>query len=49
MTNLAVTQACLADLDALVPLFDGYRQFYGRATHPAGTRQFLHYQLASGA
>lgn len=41
MTNLAVTQACLADLDALVPLFDGYRQFYGRATDPAGARQFL--------
>lgn len=41
MTNLAVRQATLVDLDTLAPLFDGYRQFYGRATDPAGARQFL--------
>ena len=27
-------QASIADLDILAPLFDGYRQFYGRASEP---------------
>lgn len=30
-----------ADLDALVPLFDGYRQFYQQASDLALARQFL--------
>jgi GNAT superfamily N-acetyltransferase len=29
------------DLDALVPLFDGYRQFYRQASDAAGARRFL--------
>ena len=41
MTNTLVRQATVADLDALAPLFDGYRQFYGRATDPVAARQFL--------
>jgi GNAT superfamily N-acetyltransferase len=41
MTNLSVRQASLADLETLVPLFDGYRQFYERASNPSGARQFL--------
>ena len=41
MTNTLVCQASLADLDALAPLFDGYRQFYGRAADPVAARQFL--------
>jgi ribosomal protein S18 acetylase RimI-like enzyme len=37
-------QICLAtihDLDALAPLFDGYRKFYGQPTDLARTRGFL--------
>jgi ribosomal protein S18 acetylase RimI-like enzyme len=41
MPSIAVRQAVSADLDALVPLFDAYRQFYGQASDPAGARAFL--------
>lgn len=40
MTTL-VRPATLHDLDALVPLFDGYRQFYGNAADEHGAREFL--------
>ena len=30
MNSIAIRQAVLADLDAVVILFDGYRQFYGQ-------------------
>jgi ribosomal protein S18 acetylase RimI-like enzyme len=33
--------ATLADLDAVAPLFDAYRQFYERAPDPALARQFI--------
>jgi ribosomal protein S18 acetylase RimI-like enzyme len=33
--------ATLADLDTLVPLFDGYRQFYRQASDPERARDFL--------
>ena len=36
-----VRRATLHDLDQLVPLFDGYRQFYGRTSDLAVARQFL--------
>ena len=36
-----VRHADLDDLDALVPLFDAYRQFYSQATDTAGARRFL--------
>jgi len=36
-----VRQAGIDDLDALVPLFDAYRQFYGRTTDPPAARAFL--------
>jgi GNAT superfamily N-acetyltransferase len=36
-----VRQATVHDLDALVPLFDGYRQFYGKPSDPEGARAFL--------
>jgi ribosomal protein S18 acetylase RimI-like enzyme len=39
--GLAVRQAVLSDLEALVPLFDGYRQFYGRPTDIGAAREFL--------
>jgi len=41
MTNITVRQAVLSDIDALVPLFDRYRQFYGRASDRAAGRAFL--------
>lgn len=36
-----VRQASIHDLDTLVPLFDGYRQFYRQASDPARARTFL--------
>ncbi|GLQ90395.1 GNAT family N-acetyltransferase [Dyella flagellata] len=36
-----VRQASIRDLDTLVPLFDGYRQFYRQASDPARARAFL--------
>lgn len=36
-----VRQAVLSDLDALAPMFDSYRQFYGRASDVAAAREFL--------
>ncbi len=39
--NLTIRQAVLADLDALVPLFDQYRRFYNKPSDPAAARAFL--------
>jgi len=39
--TLQVRQATIHDLDALVPLFDGYRQFYGKPSDPQGAHAFL--------
>lgn len=39
--DFSVDQAGIRDLDAVVPLFDAYRQFYGQAADPARARQFL--------
>ena len=39
--ELAIRQATVSDLDALVPLFDGYRQFYRQASEPDRIRKFL--------
>ena len=36
-----VRQATLLDLEQLAPLFDRYRQFYGRASDVAAAREFL--------
>src|SRR5690606_21136647 len=41
MSTITVRQATLSDLDALVPLFDAYRQFYGRASDTDAVRDFL--------
>jgi len=38
---ITVRQATIADLDALVPLFDRYRQFYGSATDQEAARAFI--------
>lgn len=39
--ELAIRQASVSDLDPLVPLFDGYRQFYRQASEPDRIRTFL--------
>jgi hypothetical protein len=39
--NIQVRQASVTDLEALVPLFDGYRQFYGKPSDIPLARAFL--------
>ncbi|MCK9397439.1 MAG: GNAT family N-acetyltransferase [Methylobacter sp.] len=41
MKTITVRQAALSDLEALAPLFDGYRQFYGRASDLDAATEFL--------
>lgn len=41
MSELVVRPAGPADLDALAPLFDGYRQFYQQPSDLAMARQFI--------
>jgi GNAT superfamily N-acetyltransferase len=41
MSTITTRRAGLADLDMLVPLFDGYRRFYGADSDPAAARRFL--------
>jgi len=40
-TGLRIARAAIRDLDDVVPLFDGYRQFYGRRSDLAAARKFL--------
>lgn len=46
--DFSITRATLADLDALAPLFDGYRVFYGKPSDPSKANEFLHERLANG-
>jgi GNAT superfamily N-acetyltransferase len=39
--SFQIRQATVHDLDVLVPLFDGYRQFYKQPSDPARARHFL--------
>jgi GNAT superfamily N-acetyltransferase len=41
MSAIIVRQAVLSDIEALAPLFDSYRQFYGRPSDIAAAREFL--------
>ncbi|MDD1622688.1 MAG: GNAT family N-acetyltransferase [Methylococcaceae bacterium] len=41
MNTLTVRQAVLSDLNVLFPLFDDYRQFYGKASDPTAACSFL--------
>lgn len=41
MNTIIVRQAVLSDLEALAPLFDSYRQFYGRASDLSAAASFL--------
>src|SRR5215467_13423217 len=38
---IVIRQATIVDIDSLVPLFDGYRQFYRQASEPDRIRRFL--------
>jgi ribosomal protein S18 acetylase RimI-like enzyme len=44
--SAAVRIADLQDVDTVAPLFDGYRQFYGRTSDEALARTFLQERLA---
>ena len=46
--DATVRQAVLADLEALAPLFDAYRQFYGRPPDLAAARSFLRDRFEHG-
>jgi len=46
--NDTVRRATVGDLDQLVPLFDGYRQFYGEASDLSLARQFLTERMSRG-
>lgn len=43
--EFAARQATVVDLDGLVPLFDGYRQFYLQPSEPDRVRQFVKMRL----
>lgn len=45
MADLMIRPATPSDLDTLVPLFDGYRVFYGQTSDPALARSFLSERL----
>ena len=48
MTELSISRAGPADLDALALLFDAYRQFYGQATDVPRARDWLRSRLRVG-
>lgn len=48
MTSLTIRQAVLADLATLAPLFDGYRQFYGRDSDLGAAQDFLRARFEHG-
>ena len=48
MRAAAVRQAVLADLPALAPLLDAYRQFYGRPTDVGAAESFLRERFDHG-
>ena len=41
MNTISIRQAVLNDIEALSVLFDGYRQFYGRASDVPAAKAFL--------
>lgn len=46
--EVSITRSALDDLDALAPLFDGYRVFYGKPSDLAKANAFLRQRLANG-
>lgn len=47
MSYPVIRQAVATDIDVLVPLFDGYRQFYGCRSDVDGAREFLAARFAN--
>jgi ribosomal protein S18 acetylase RimI-like enzyme len=45
---MSVRRATLDDLDAVAPLFDAYREFYGLASDLAAARSYLTERLSRG-
>ena len=41
MASISIVRAARKDIDDLIPLFDGYRQFYGQRSDPASAGAFL--------
>jgi GNAT superfamily N-acetyltransferase len=39
--STTIRPATPGDVEAIVPLFDGYRQFYAQPSNPAAAREFL--------
>lgn len=48
MTTTRIRQATILDLEALAPLFDAYRQFYGREPDIPAAKAFLSDRLGRG-
>ncbi len=48
MSEIVIRRADYMDVDAVTPLFDGYRQFYGQAPDEALARRFMAARLAAG-
>ncbi|WP_149195982.1 GNAT family N-acetyltransferase [Luteimonas suaedae] len=46
--SVSVRRAELADLETVVPLFDGYRMFYAQPSDPGLAREFLRQRLQRG-
>ena len=46
--KLDIVRATPEHLDMVVPLFDGYRRFYGQERNPAGARDFLLERMQRG-
>ncbi len=44
-----IRRATLDDLDSLLPLVRGYREFYKQAHDPAAERDFMHRHLSAGS
>src|SRR6267143_5602636 len=42
---MRIVRATIKDLDHLVPLLDGYRQFYGQRSDPGAARAFLRQRI----
>lgn len=48
MNTIAIRQAASGDLDILAPIFDAYRDFYGRPDEAGAARAFLRERLKRG-
>lgn len=47
-STVEIVRATIDDLELLVPLFDGYRQFYKQASDLEGARSFLRAHFENG-